>query len=260
MQPPLTNSLRDRIQDYEDRADLKLVPRIPVVIAINGRSFSKTTSLLDKPFNQDFLEVSAGTLIKLVSEIQGAYFGYHYGDQFILICRNDQHTETVPWYNNSVAKISSAASSIATFEFNRLAQNKNLTLLGAPTFTAQAFTLPNSTEIINLLLHYQQDCFQKSLSSAVFYELIKTMDAEHANAILANKNPQEKAQLLFEKTGIEYNSYPIQFKRGIAVYKNPHINTHNEVKLKTILDIELPLFSQSKEWLIDIFKHFHPKN
>ena len=48
--------LKDRINSYQEISDHKLMARVPLVITINGRAFSKGTELLDKPYCQKFSE------------------------------------------------------------------------------------------------------------------------------------------------------------------------------------------------------------
>ncbi len=37
------NTLKERIKSYEDLTDYKLMPKVPVIIVLNGRSFRKCT-------------------------------------------------------------------------------------------------------------------------------------------------------------------------------------------------------------------------
>src|SRR5271166_14859 len=103
--------LKDRISSYQTLSDVRLLPKVPIIIVINGRSFSKITSLLDKPYCAKFAEVILNTMLRLCAEIEGAIFSYQYNDEIIVVARNDQNNETVPWYDNRAQKISSITAS-----------------------------------------------------------------------------------------------------------------------------------------------------
>src|SRR5574337_1264921 len=92
--------LKDRIESYQEASDIKLLSRVPLIISINGRSFSKLTSLLDKPFCPKFSECILSTMLKLCADIEGALFAYQHNDEIIVAVRNDQNLETTPWYDN----------------------------------------------------------------------------------------------------------------------------------------------------------------
>lgn len=251
----MEGSLADRINSYQEISDYQLMKRLPVVIVLNGRSFSKISSLFDKPYSSEFMELMCSTVVKLCQEVEGVFFAYVYSDQIVIALRNDQTFSTEAWYNNKIQSIVSVASSLATLEFNRAATKKNIKLLGDAIFLGKVFSVPNSTELANTLIHMQQNCFHAALYQACFYELIKIYDANTAKKMISNKGPKEKAQLLSSECNINFNNYPTPFKRGIAAYRAPKFNPNNgEIKNKFILNDELPLFTQDKEWLFSLVK------
>lgn len=248
-------SLADRIRSYQDLSDYQLLKQLPVIIVLNVRSCSKLTSLIDKPFSADFVELMISVVAKLCQDVDGIVLSYTYNDQIVLAIRNDQTPTTDCWYNNKIQPIVSAASSIATLEFNRVRVEKNIKLFGDAIFTAKTFAVPNIIELTNVIIHMQQNCFHKSLSESVFYELLKLYPSEEVTRMLAGKTPKQKSEILLEKCKVDYNSYPIAFKRGIAAYRAPKLNTKNgQIKNKFIINDELPLFSQQKDWLLQILK------
>ena len=251
----METSLTDRINSYQELNDYQLIKRLPVIIVINGRSFSKTTSLLDKPYSPAFMELMAASMVKLCNEVDGIVFSYTFNDQIVLILKNDQNANTEAWYGNKIQSIVSATSSIATLEFNKVKDINGVNIIGDAIFTAKTFVVPNTVELINTIIHMQQNCFHAALSQAAFYELLKIHGSDKSKKILNGKNPKQKAEILFNECGVEFNNYPLPFKRGIATYKAPKINPYNnEIKHKFIINDELPLFTQEKNWLFSIFK------
>lgn len=168
--------LKDRINSYQEASDYKLLGRLPLIICVNGRGFSKTTELLDKPYCPKFAECILSTTLRLCSEIEGAFFAYQFNDEIVIVTRNDQGPETTPWYDNRVQKINSIVSSIASVHFNNCANTVGLNLVGEPFFTAQIFAVPNIAEAINSIIYKQQNNFYISIQSACVYELLKKYD------------------------------------------------------------------------------------
>src|SRR5574340_1270127 len=103
--------LKDRVDSYREASDYKLINRLPIIIVINGRSFSKLTSLLDKPYCTKFSECIFSTMLRLCTEVEGALFAYQHNDEIAVVIRNDQNLDTSPWYDNRVQKISSVTAS-----------------------------------------------------------------------------------------------------------------------------------------------------
>jgi tRNA(His) 5'-end guanylyltransferase len=222
---------------------------------VNGRSFKKTTSLLHKPFSPTFLEIMAGVMVKLACEIDGTVFAYSFNDEIVIISRNDQHQDTTAWLDNRIQKIASIVASIATFEFVKLLKVNDLNILGDPIFAAKTFIVPNITEVINLLISKQQQAFHSALSMACWYELIKKFSVETVRQTLNEKSAQAKSEILLEEVGIDFNHYPLPFRRGIATYRTQKIiDTPNgkEMRHKLIIDAELPIFTKDQSFLTNI--------
>jgi tRNA(His) 5'-end guanylyltransferase len=248
-------SLTDRINSYQDLSDYQLMKRLPIVIVLNGRSFSKLSSLVDKPFSPDFMELMIASMVKLCQEVDGVVFAFTFNDQIIVALRNDQTSTTEAWYNNKIQAMVSVSSSLATLEFNKVKDTKDIKLLGDAVFTAKAFVVPSIMELTNTIIHMQQSCFHTALSQACFYELLKRHPADTVKQMLAGKTPKEKSEILYEECKVDFNSYPLPFKRGVGAYRSPKFNPKSkEIKHKLIINDELPLFSHEKDWLFSIFK------
>lgn len=248
-------SLTDRISSYQEISDYQLMKRLPVVIILNGRSFSKLSSLVDKPYSSDFMELMAASMVKLCTEVDGVVFAFTFNDQIVIVLRNDQTSTTEAWYNNKIQAIVSAAASLATLEFNKVRNSKDIKLLGDAVFTAKVFVVPNVMELTNTIIHMQQSCFHTALSQACFYELLKRYPSDKVKQMLSNKTPKEKSEILYEECKVDFNSYPLPFKRGVGAYRSPKFNPKSkEIKHKLIINDELPLFSHEKDWLLSIFR------
>lgn len=245
--------LKDRIESYQDQSDYKLLNKLPIVIVVNGRSFAKATSLLDKPYSEKFSEYMLEAALKLCSQIEGAIFAYHHNDEIVIISRNDQSLETVPWVDNKIQKLSSLSSSIATLQF---ASCSDLNLLSEPYFYSTVFTVPNLSEAVNTIVYKQQQNFHTSLQLACFYELLKKYDKEIIKEMLQGLSFDEKIELLSQECDVDFNKYPAIFRRGAACYKTPKVIGDN-MKNKWIINEDLPIFTKDQSFLANIFRLGH---
>jgi len=251
----MSNKLSERILSYQAAADLRLLPRIPLVIVINGRSFSKLTSLLDKPYSSGFAECIMSTMLRLCTDVEGAMFAYQHNDEIVVIARNDQSTESLPWFENRVQKISSITASIATLHFNKCATAIELNLMSEPMFACQTFVVPNIVEAINTLVCKQQNNFHTSIQSACFYELLKKYDKNTIKEMLNGLSIDERIDLLRQECGVDFNQYPMSFRRGSACYRIPKVTEDGKMKNKWFVNAELPIFTKDTSFLSNLFKH-----
>lgn len=252
------NTLKERIQSYAELTDFKLMQKLPIITIVNGRSFKKITSLLDKPFSLKFVEMMSSIMIKLMQETDGSTFGYSFNDEAVIISRNDQTLNTEAWYDGKIQSISSVSSAIATSECDKFARTHNINLFGDPVFVAKTFVVPNITEAINVLVGKQQQAFHTALHNACFYELLKRdHDPETIQQTLLDKSPQAKADILIEQCDKNFTTYDLPFQRGVAAYRTQkimHIDGVEKIKNKLTIDVELPIFTREHDFLGTIFR------
>jgi tRNA(His) 5'-end guanylyltransferase len=235
----------------------RLESKLPIITVLNGRNFSKTTSLLDRPFSLKFIELLSATMLKLMAEVDGTLFGYVFSDKIIIVSRNDQTEYTDAWQAGNIQKIVSSCASIATAECNKFAHNNGIDLLGAAIFTAQVFTLQNMQDVIKFLMSKQQDAFHIAVSSACFHEMMKKYNIGYVKNAMATKTAREKIEILANEFNVDFYSYALPFYRGVAAYRAPKafiIEGIHKLKMKIKLDAELPIFTREKEFLEGIFK------
>ena len=248
--------LKDRIDSYQDQSDFKFLNKLPLIAVVNGRSFSKTTSLLDKPFSEKFAEAMLETSIKLCSEIEGSVFAYCHNDEIVVVSRNDQSIDTNPWLDNKIQKLTSITSSIATLHFNKSIENTDLNLLGDSHFHSKVFTVPTIAEAINTIIYKQQQNFYTSIQLACFYELLKKYDKNSIKEMIQGLTFEEKIELLAQECDIDFNKYHPIFRRGAACYKTPKVIGEN-MKSKWVINEDLPIFTKEQSFLSNIFRLGH---
>jgi tRNA(His) 5'-end guanylyltransferase len=251
----MSQKLKDRIGSYQEASDFKILHRLPIVVCINGRAFSKVTSLLNKPYCTKFAEGMLSATLKLCMEIDGTLFGYQHNDEIVIIARNDQSLNTEAWYDNKIQKICSVTSSIATLHFKNYVGELDFNLIGDAVFTSQIFATPNIMEAINVIVFKQQQNFHTSIQFACFYELLKKYDKNTIKEMLSGLSVDEKIDLLNQECDIDFNKYPASFRRGVACYKVPKVTDNGIVKNKWIINPELPIFTKDQSFLSNIFKN-----
>ena len=250
----MSSKLVDRIKRHQAQSDHKLMDRLPIVICINGRAFTKVTQLLDKPYCSKLAECLISTTLYLCQAVEGALFAFQHNDEIVIIARNDQTRETEPWYDNKIQKICSVTASLAAAHFNKCATALQLDLTGDPVFTSQVFTVPDVSEAIQTLVYKQQQNFHTSIQSACLYELLKKYNKDAIKDMLTGLSIDEKVDLLSQECGVDFNSYPISFRRGAACYKVPKV-VDGVMKNKWHLNSELPIFAKDQSFLSNIFKN-----
>lgn len=246
--------LKDRFDFYEGSTDYKIIPKLPIIISINGRGFSNLTNLLKKPYDNKFAECMFSTMLRLCTELEGALFAYQYNDEINIVTRNDQNNDTTPWFGNKLQKICSISSAYASMHFNECATSIGLNVMGDPVFTAHVFPVPTIAEAINTLVYKQQHNFLVSLQLACFYELLNKYDKNSIKEMLQGLTSDEKIDLLKQECNVNFNDYSPSFRRGTACYKIPKVSDGN-VKNVWTLNSELPIFTRDQSFLSNIFKN-----
>lgn len=194
------------------------------------------------------------TMLRLCTDIEGALFGYQHNDEIIIVARNDQSNDTTPWYDNKLQKICSVTSAIAAMHFNDCASAAELDVTGDPIFTSQVFTVPTIAEAVNTLIYKQQQNFHTSIQFACLYELIKKYDKNNIKEMMSGLNVDEKIDLLAQESDVDFNKYPLSFRRGVAAYKVPIVHGES-MRNKWHINTEPPIFTKDQSFLSNIFKN-----
>jgi tRNA(His) 5'-end guanylyltransferase len=207
------DDLGDRIKSYEaHETSRKLIPGIPVYARMDGRSFSKFTRDMERPFDARMTAAMVDTL-KHVVDKSGATVGYTQSDELSLAWCN-QNPEVEPWFGGKVHKLTSVLASMATSAFmvsilNHFDNCEEL-LSQMPHFDCRVFQVPNLDELANCMLWRSLDCTKNSISQAASHY--------YSHAELQGRSGAQKQEMLFEKY-VNFNDYPTAFKRGTFVRK-----------------------------------------
>lgn len=252
-------SLAERQESYKSSYDPEIMRRLPVIISIDGRNFSKLTKNLSKPYSNLLSKVMADAMLYTITEIQGSVFGFTFGDEVSIIIRNDQSFETEPWLNNKIQQISSSASSIFTLGFYKIAFALDLEsdLIGDPVFKSHVWAVPSLHEASNYIIHRQQECYKSALRLAAIHEITKKVGQKKAFDLIQGRAIEEKIDLLLKYTGINFHEYyPSYFYNGMATYRTPILVEGADetfTRNKWTINSDLPYLLENKDFLYSIF-------
>lgn len=237
-------------ENYEYRARPMLPRRTYSVIRADGRAFSSYTRHLEKPFDKQFVEDMVTTTAHLCREIQGCRLGYWQSDEISLILVDRGAPATEAWFDGNQQKIVSISASMATAKFNSLRPER------LAYFDSRAFTIPERHEVVNYLIWRQQDATRNSISMAA--------QAHFSHASLHGVNAKQMQEKLWQEKNINWNDYPVWFRRGAIVLPRMVKQSISYVDKRTgetriMENVERrvwnaedpPIFSRARSWLSD---------
>ncbi len=199
-----------RMKMYEGiEAGRKLIPLLPIVARLDGRSFSRFTGNLQRPFDTRLSQLMMKTTMCLVEEID-ALVGYTQSDEISLVMFAEDFSRQV-WFDGKIQKMVSNLAATASAYFNKnLAEFLPEKAHALPTFDCRVWNVPNKEEAVNALLWREQDATKNSVSMATrHYYSHKEMD---------NQGRADMMEMLYKK-GINWNDYPAFFKRGTYIQR-----------------------------------------
>lgn len=245
-------------QNYEYPYRFFFTKRTPVIIRIDMNNAHVFTSFMKKPFDPIFVESMHNTAVALCEQLTNVEFAYVQSDEINLLLIDYKKITAGQWQSGNVQKMVSLSASIATIEFNRVYTHAILnhseldaesidqysSRINKMTFDACAFNIPES-EITNYFIHRQTECSKNSVQAAgSFYFAAEKLQN------LNNITIQEKLKGI----GINWNNYPIFFKRGICTKKEEY-TVHDEykdediVRTRWIIDYEIPVFAKDRNYV-----------
>lgn len=159
------DNLGDRIKKYEQiETTNRLIPMLPTIIRLDGRSFSKYTKKFSRPFDNDMMRAMVETTKYLVKE-SNAVIGYTQSDEITLILYNESSTSDILFKGKKFKLLSNLASMASVKFYQTITSLKPLAELPAtlPSFDCRLFQVPSKMEAWNALLWRVQDATRNSV-------------------------------------------------------------------------------------------------
>ena len=274
-------SIETRMRGYEYVTRTHLPRRIPAIIRVDGKAFHSFTKGLRKPFDDFFRNIMQLTMQYMCENVQGCVFGYTQSDEISLLLTDYETIATDAWFDYTIQKMCSVAASMATLAFNKFwaeefqAQiehwereddgtmdeemekwvweylvNTIQPKLFTAMFDARVFSIPKD-EVCNYFIWRQQDATRNSIET-VGQTYFSQKD-------LNGRSQNEIQEMLWQQHSINWNTYPIAYKRGVCCSKvlreTPMENPRNPGKeivvarRKWVIDREPPIFTQDREYV-----------
>jgi tRNA(His) guanylyltransferase len=229
----MKDELGERMKEfYENRTRYTLPRRTFTVIRLDGKAFHTYTKGFERPYDLGLMRIMDRTAIALCEQIQGAKLAFVQSDEISIIVTDFEDIKTDAWFDGNVQKISSVSASIATAHFNALIlhnlaeealsgdKQADIDLTAAHAyclkpayFDSRVFTIPEMDEVINYLIWRQQDATRNSIQMGA--------QSMYSQRQLHGMNTSALQELMFKK-GINWDKYPIGFKRGRVIVKEKY--------------------------------------
>lgn len=197
------DGLGNRMKFYEKRLSHIVMPKVPIIARIDGRSFHSFTRGLERPYDVRLTNLMVETTKFLVQETN-ARCGYTQSDEISLVWFDEEII-----FGGKISKLISVVGSLATAYFNRhlptfIPEKADL----MPVFDNRVWELPNPDEAANYFIWREQDAVRNSVQMAA--------RSVYSHSLCYKKNTAELQEMLFAK-GINWNNYPRFFRRGTYV-------------------------------------------
>lgn len=201
------DELGDRMKAYEKASSPPaLSGQLPIYVRIDGRSFSKFTKGMQRPFDPRMTEAMIKTTEDLVRETK-ARIGYTQSDEISLVLL-DYSVLSEPFFGGKLQKLCSVLASVATASFAKHIRDWEPYSEKYATFDCRVVQLPTRDETANMMLWRNQDAIKNSVSMA-------------CRSIASHKQMDHKDQKqmheMIKEAGVNFDHYPEAFRTGTFV-------------------------------------------
>jgi tRNA(His) 5'-end guanylyltransferase len=221
----MKDDLGDRMKQYEQaEAGRRLMPLLPVMARIDGRSFSKFTKGMARPFDERMSNAMIGAATDLATET-GASMVYTQSDEISLAWLQESH-ESELFFGGKVQKLTSVLASIATASFAE-AYRKYFPSEERPHahFDCRVWNVPSIEEGANTFLWRALDAEKNSVSMLA--------RCHFSQKQLHGLGRSDMKKMLREK-GVEWESYPEFFTRGTWLQKRTEVRKFTAAELSLL--------------------------
>ncbi len=209
----MKDELGDRMKAYERiDTDRRYTPDQPLVVRLDGRTFSTFTRGMDKPFDRRMTQVMQDVAAHMVEKTH-AKIGYTQSDEITLLypAYSDAVIQAVgtpqPIFGGRLFKIMSVLSGMASSRFvlGALEHWPEHVRKAVPHFDCRVFSVPNEVEAVNALIWRENDASRNAVQ-AIAQATFSHRECQH-------KSTSELEGMLFENN-IRVSDYPMANRYG----------------------------------------------
>jgi len=186
-----------------------MIPKLPVIIRLDGNNFSKWTKELKRPFDKDFHALMVETTKFLVKETN-ACIGYTQSDEITLLLYSDSGKSLI-YHDGKKQKILSKLTAKATQFFN----SKRLDILPnhnkLAIFDARIYQCPTKKDAVAQILWRENDATKNSISMLA--------QSLFSHKSLLNLNGSEMQDKMMNEKNVNWNNLESWQKRGSYIQK-----------------------------------------
>jgi tRNA(His) guanylyltransferase len=228
---PQFDSLGDRIKTYERMGNVeRLMPGLPVIVRLDGKSFHNYTRSLEKPFCRPLMRCMQECTYSLMQET-GAVCGYTQSDEITLVLWQPDWKSQL-YFDGKVAKINSVLASMCSVRFNYVSESLSDCFIRDKNhgrfayFDCRCFNVPSLEEGVNVLVWREQDAVRNSIQ----------MLGQHyfSHSKLQGKSCDEIQEMLFQEHQINWNDLEVEKKRGTYFLKKVKRTPVSEEELEKL--------------------------
>lgn len=191
----------DRIKALERiEAGRIAIPRLPILARLDGRAFHTLTKNYDRPFDLDMSNSMIQTAQALVEE-------------FDAVCAYTQSDEiTLAWlepnlFDGRFQKLTSVLAGYCSVVFaTAISEWKGDRTGQVPCFDCRVWQVPTLQDVLDVFVWREDDATKNSITMAA--------QAYYSHKELHGVDSAAKHEMLHKK-GVNWNSYPAHFRRGV---------------------------------------------
>lgn len=205
-------SLEDRMLLYRSQTDYRLERNSLVMMAADGRSFSKQIKRRCKlPFDERFVDMMNKTAAYLCENIQGAKIAYTQSDEITIFLTDIASENTGAFFDYRLCKMNSIAAAMAATFFSREFARVMGTDEHIFEFDCRSWTVPTPNDVFAYFLWRNNDCLRNSMG--------QTAQTYLPHKRLLNKTTEEQIAMLKEEKGIDWHTFENGLKFGRFIYR-----------------------------------------
>jgi len=202
------DDLGDRMKGYEEAAEgARLNVMLPVYARIDGRSFSRFTRGMTRPYDDRLSNAMIATMCGLVDKTH-ARLGYTQSDEISLVYQAETADADII-FNGRTQKLVSVLASLAAALFAQALDNAFEQRAGhtdrLPHFDCRVCSMPSRTEAANMFLWRWKDSTKNAIQMVA--------QANFSTKQLHGKHGGEMIEMLRGR-GIDFGAFPAFFRRG----------------------------------------------
>lgn len=236
--------LGDRMKRYEEITNIKITPRMPIILRLDGVAFHTWTRTMEKPVDYRMTRAMTEAAKYLCERAQGACCAYVQSDEISILLVDYKKYTTTPWFDKKVQKLTSVSASIVASKFNEYMREVN-EVKDRPlaAFDCRIIPIPRE-DVQNYFLWRQRDCIRNSIQSLA--------QANFPHRSLQGLKADDLIDKLQEEKGISWIDFPHEQKYGSWVDKTTQDKLKYDKESNEIIKV-----STRSYWTVGTTPIFH---